>query len=87
MPYVALVVAVFVSVRVRGWRTTPEGPELWANAWFLEPDGFERTVVDALVTGEPHNRTQLSKKARAVWFVLGALVAEIVALAIAALFA
>jgi hypothetical protein len=85
--YGVLVVAVFVAVRVRGWKTTPAGGELWERAWHLEPDGFERTVVAALVNGEPHNRKELRRKALAVWVVLGALVAEIVALAIAAVFA
>jgi len=87
IPYVALVVAVFVAVRVRGWKTTPTGAELWAKTWFRGPDEFDWTVVGALLKGEPHNRTQLRRKAIAVWFVLGALVAEIVALALAALFA
>ena len=87
VPYLALVGAVSVSVHVRRWKTTPEGDRFWSEGWFRGPASFDRTVVNALVKAEPHNRKHLKWKGWAVRIAVGCLVAEIVALAAAAGFA
>lgn len=82
--YGILVVGVVMAVRVRGWRTLPEGDGLWRDAWYVSPEELEHTIVNALAAGEPENAEQLRTKAAGVRIALVGMVAEITALAIAA---
>jgi hypothetical protein len=82
--YGVLAYGAFQCIRIRGWKVTPEGEELWRDGWNLGAEDFDHTIVNALVKAEPHNRQLLREKAEAARIAIVGLGAEIAVLTIAA---
>jgi hypothetical protein len=84
--YVALAGGAYNCIRIREWKVTPEGDELWRDAWNVTAPDVDHTIVNALTEAEPHNRALLVTKAHSVRWALAGLAAEIGALVLVAMF-